>query len=126
MSVAGYKLRIDGVTVIDVGNVLTHDVTGLAAGSSHGFEVLAYDQAGNESEYCDSVVGSTLSPPSTSIYIDYDPAGLALANNDPISTLVDSVAARNATQSGSNRPTYVTNAINTSLPAIDFLKSSAE
>lgn len=58
MAVAGYEVRIDGTTVIDVGNVLTYDVAGLGAHTSHSFEVRSYDLAGNRSEWCAAVVGT--------------------------------------------------------------------
>jgi hypothetical protein len=43
----GYKIRRDDVTVTDVGNVLTVDVSGLTAETPYGFEVLAYNTAGD-------------------------------------------------------------------------------
>ena len=69
-----------------------------------------------------SSLGGSSAPviPSTNLYIDYNPQGQAYANNDPIGTLVDTVAARNGTASGAQRPVFKTNQINTSLPAISF------
>lgn len=47
MAVAGYKLRINGGTfvdvVIDVGNTLFYLITGLTSGVLYGVEVAAYD-----------------------------------------------------------------------------------
>lgn len=63
MAVAGYKVRVDGTTVIDAGNVLTYDVDGLGTETEHSFEVLAYDDAGNESAYCDIVMATTFGAP---------------------------------------------------------------
>ncbi|RMB57137.1 T9SS C-terminal target domain-containing protein [Dokdonia sinensis] len=48
VGVAGYKVFQDGVQIADVSsNAAT--VTGLITGTAYGFEVLAYDGAGNES-----------------------------------------------------------------------------
>ena len=58
MAVAGYELDIDG-SVLDVGDVLTHDVSGLGANTTHQFRVRSYDAAGNRGEWCNFVAETT-------------------------------------------------------------------
>ena len=53
MAVVGYELRINGGDftneIIDVGNVLEYDLTGLDIGTEYDVEVRSYDGAGNRS-----------------------------------------------------------------------------
>jgi hypothetical protein len=44
-TLAGYRVRIDGTTIIDVGNVLTYTYSFFGPGSIHQFEVQSYDNA---------------------------------------------------------------------------------
>lgn len=64
----GYKIRRDGVTVTDVGNVLTFDVVGLGQLQQYGFEVLAYNSAG-DGPYSTAVLETTQATPENSILI---------------------------------------------------------
>jgi len=62
--VAGYKIKKeDGQqsTVIDVGNILTRQITGLTANTRYHFSVMAYDHAGNESAFSRSEIAVTTS-----------------------------------------------------------------
>ncbi|MCK4502550.1 MAG: putative Ig domain-containing protein, partial [Desulfuromonadales bacterium] len=73
--VAGYKIYYDtgaliplagsgaaeGVSPIDVGDALTFTVNGLADDFDHYFAVSAYDAAGNESSYSNTVYSSAVS-----------------------------------------------------------------
>ena len=56
IGVAGYRLYKGGVLYQDVGNVLTHTVTGQVAGESATWYVRAYDAALNESSNSNGVV----------------------------------------------------------------------
>lgn len=56
-TVDNYKLRVDGTTVIDVGNVLTYRVDFLSG--VHQFEVAAEDNSSNVSAYSAPVDGTT-------------------------------------------------------------------
>jgi lysophospholipase L1-like esterase len=66
--IAGYKLRINGGalvdSVVDVGNVLTHDFTGLTAGVTYTVEVESYDDSTPplESGYSDGVSATPADP----------------------------------------------------------------
>lgn len=57
MAVAGYEIRVDGVSVFDVGNFLTYEVGDLGPGTGHSFEVRAYDTDGFYSAWSASVIG---------------------------------------------------------------------
>lgn len=59
MAVAGYEIRIDGGSPIDVGNTLTYTATGLTPDTAYDFEVRAYDEAGNRSAWSAVVTAST-------------------------------------------------------------------
>jgi chitodextrinase len=125
MAVAGYEIRRDGDTPVDVGNVLSYLVTGLTPDTAYDFEVRSYDGAGNYSAWSAIVTESTLDVPDPT-----DVAGLvwwlkadslSLADGDPVATWADSsTEADDATQgTAGNRPTYQTNEIN-SLPIVRF------
>lgn len=62
VGVTGYKVYTDGAGAIDVGNVLTYQVTGLSSVTSYDFNVTAYDAATNESAFSNTVVGTTTEP----------------------------------------------------------------
>lgn len=58
--VAGYKIFQDGELVKDLANGMRMtDIDGLEADTEYGFEVLAYDAAGNESAKTSPVTGTT-------------------------------------------------------------------
>jgi lysophospholipase L1-like esterase len=59
MAVAGYEIRIDGGTPVDVGNVLTYENTGLTPDTSYDAEVRSYDTAGNYSAWSSVLAHST-------------------------------------------------------------------
>lgn len=44
MALAGYKLRINGTTIIDVGLVYSYVITGLTEGVPIDVEIAAYDE----------------------------------------------------------------------------------
>lgn len=73
MSVAGYKLKVNGGAIsnliIDVGNVLTYPITGLTYGVTYGVQVAAYDENGIQSAYCDPVY---LAPLAETLLVDGD------------------------------------------------------
>ncbi len=58
VGVAGYELFRDGSTLISVTGT-THSDSGLAAGVTYGYQVRAFDAAGNNSARTDSVFGTT-------------------------------------------------------------------
>jgi hypothetical protein len=71
-SVSGYKIQVldnaDTVlSTVDVGNVLTYTITGLAGNTLRKLRVAAYDNAvpANQSAYSSSVSGTTLSKTAT-------------------------------------------------------------
>lgn len=47
VAVTGYERRVDGGGVVDVGNALNFDLSGLTPGTTYTVEVRAYDAAGN-------------------------------------------------------------------------------
>lgn len=59
MAVAGYEYRIDGGPAVDVGNVLSHLVTGLTPSTAYDFEIRSYDGAGNRSGWSSPPVTET-------------------------------------------------------------------
>lgn len=64
---AGYEYRIDGVTIVDVGNVLTYDVTGLTPATEYDFEIRAYDGQGNRSAWSPVVSATTTTTPDNAL-----------------------------------------------------------
>lgn len=80
----GYDVRIDGGSPTDVGNVLTHDFTGLTPGTSYTLEVRAYNAAGDSSWA--SITASTTAPPGT-------PTGLVETVLSPTSVELDWTAS---------------------------------
>ncbi|WP_299535733.1 fibronectin type III domain-containing protein [Ulvibacterium sp.] len=58
-AVTGYKIYKDGVLEATLGNVSTHQVTGLTAGTSYNFTATALDAAGNESPVSNAVSVTT-------------------------------------------------------------------
>jgi len=57
--VAGYEIRIDEGSAIDVGLTLNTSRTGLIHSTTYAFEVRAYDAAGNRSDWSDPVEATT-------------------------------------------------------------------
>lgn len=85
----GYKIRRDGVTVTDVGNVLTFDVTGLTAVTQYGFEVLAYNTAG-DGPYSAQVLETTQATPTgITLVTDFDASNVSSS----LSTITDATSA---------------------------------
>jgi hypothetical protein len=127
MAVVNYQYRIDGGTPVDVGNVLTHQVTGLTGSTLYDFEVRAEDAAGNFSAWSNLESGTTdaaaVTPDTvTGLYQWLKADAIAgLSDGDPVATWEDSsVNNRDAAQSnGSFRPTYETGELN-SLPIVRF------
>lgn len=89
-AVTGYDVQLDSGTITDVGNVLTHTFTGLAATTSYDVKVRAYG-AGGDSSFVSTIV-STIGPPgvptdvdatatsTTAISLTWDPP----AGSDPV------------------------------------------
>lgn len=50
VAVTGYKIYDDGIQEVDVGDVLTYNLTGLTAGSTSTWTIKAYDAEGNLSD----------------------------------------------------------------------------
>ena len=85
----GYKIRRDGVTVVDVGNVVTYDATGLTASTQYGFEVLAYNTAG-DGPYSVQVLETTqAAPQNITLVTDFDAANVS----QTLSTIVNPESA---------------------------------
>lgn len=59
LAVTNYNLYKDGVLEAPLGNVSTHQVTGLSAGTAYSFTVRALDAAGNESAPSNAVPVTT-------------------------------------------------------------------
>lgn len=57
-SPTGYRVRLDGGAATDVGNVLTHEFTGLTPGTTYAVQVQAYNGAG-DSAWSTAVDGTT-------------------------------------------------------------------
>jgi len=77
MAIAGYKLRINGSTIIDVGLVYTYPITGLTEGVPTTVEVANYDEVGILSEWSEIV---TKTPTCPSMLLDGD--GNAILDGD--------------------------------------------
>ena len=69
MAIAGYKLRINGSTIIDVGLVYTSPITGLTEGVPTTVEVANYDGGGILSEWSEI---ATKTPTCASFLVDDD------------------------------------------------------
>lgn len=76
-AVAGYEVRRSGVLVGQVTST-SAQITGLAAGTSYQFTVLAYDASGNKSASSSPVTLSTSSAPATCSTLPTTPTGLAV------------------------------------------------
>jgi hypothetical protein len=73
----GYEVRIDGGTITDVGNVLTHTFTGLTPGTEYTLEVRAYNAAG-DSSWASIDSTTLLIPPGTPTGLTATPAATAV------------------------------------------------
>lgn len=66
MSIAGYRLKINGGVyvdrIIDVGNVLTYEIDELTYGVVYGVQVASYDADGVESYYSNPEYLAPLGP----------------------------------------------------------------
>jgi chitodextrinase len=77
VGVAGYELMRSGVLAARV-TTTSAQITGLAAGTSYPFTVLAYDAAGNKSLASATLNASTLSAPATCSTLPATPTGFAV------------------------------------------------
>lgn len=118
----GYEYRVDGGPPIDCGLVHSATVSGLTSNTSYDFELRSYGD-GRVSEWSSVVTESTLFLPSSlSGLVQWLKADAitGLADNDPISTWEDSSSNnKDATRSGTSRPTYQTNEQN-GMPIVRF------
>ncbi|MBV2128153.1 fibronectin type III domain-containing protein [Arsukibacterium indicum] len=103
----GYKIRVDGVDVTDVGNVLTFDVTDLAELTQYGFEVLGYNGAGDGPYSEPPVLETTQATPDLlTLITDFDAGNVSqtlttITNPESASPRVD-VAFRPEMITGTN------------------------
>jgi len=67
MAIAGYKLRINGSTIIDVGLVLTYTITGLTEGVLTSVEVASYNASGALSAWS---AAATKTPTCQTLLVD--------------------------------------------------------
>lgn len=82
-AVTGYERRFDGGGVVDLGNVLTFDMTGQTPGATVTVEVRAYDAAGNRGAWASADV-------TFLIYgVDFDDPALDLELGNVSGSLVD-------------------------------------
>jgi len=66
MAVTGYKIYKNGILEENLTNVLSYQVTGLAASTNYSFTVTAIDASGNESAHSNTVSGTTTATSSGS------------------------------------------------------------
>lgn len=82
-AVTGYERRFNGGSVVDLGNVLTFDMTGQTPGATVTVEVRAYDAAGNRGAWASADV-------TFLIYgVDFDDPALDLELGNVSGSLVD-------------------------------------
>lgn len=72
--IGSYEYRVDGGTPVNVGNVVSYVVTGLAAATAYDFEVRAKDVWGNYSAWSNLVSGTTLDDVPDMAMVDDDGA----------------------------------------------------
>lgn len=82
-AVTGYEYRLDGGSVVDVGNVLTFGMTGQTPGDTVTVEVRAYDAAGNRGAWASADVTFLI------FGIDFDDPALDLEVGNVSGSLVD-------------------------------------
>lgn len=132
MAVAGYEVAKKETSAgswdaeVDVGNVLTHQFTGLTASTAYDFRVRAYDGAGNRSAWSNIESGTTDAPVFDPSALDnlvcyYEADQLTgLSDGDPIDSITDlSGNGYHLTTSGGTRSTYQTGEFN-GLPVMQF------
>ncbi|WP_052259552.1 fibronectin type III domain-containing protein [Flavobacterium sp. KMS] len=73
VAVANYLVSINGALPFSVGNVLSYDVTGLAAGTFYSFYVVAQDAAGKQLGVSKTVSATT----TTTVIVIAPPTGLS-------------------------------------------------
>jgi chitodextrinase len=113
----GFEYRIDGGSAVDMGNVLTFPVTGLAAGTEYDFEVRKRDNAGNVSAWSSIVSATTDAAPFTP---SDETGGVrwfkandeVYSDNDPVGTMTDQFGVLSGTAAGGARPTFKTAIVN--------------
>lgn len=91
VAVAGYQVSVEwpsGGTGINVGDVLTYDITGLDPGTSHDVKVRAYDAEENYSEWSNILTESTeegFNPLTAFTWDMYAPANMITVDDgDPV------------------------------------------
>jgi hypothetical protein len=94
-SPTGYDVRIDGGAPTDVGNVLSHDFTGLTASIEYLLEVRAYNANGDSGWASISETTLADTPPPSSNPSEYEP--LTYHMNRKAGTLVNGVPTLDAT-----------------------------
>jgi hypothetical protein len=113
----GFEYRIDGGSAVDMGDVLTFPITGLAAGTEYDFEVRKRDNAGNVSAWTSIVSATTDAAP----FAPSDESGgvrwfrasdEVYSDNDPVGTMTDQFGVLSGTAAGTARPTFKTAIVN--------------
>ena len=84
MAIAGYKLRVNGGSTvnleIDVGLVYSYLLTGLEGNTEYGVEIASYDDDDNQSDWSSAVFATTDASPELSMIVDED--GNAFIDDD--------------------------------------------
>lgn len=120
--VTGYTISRDGVPLANLGNVTTYSDTGLNAGTTYSYKVLAFDAAGNKSANS-SAVSVTTPKPASDTQAPTAPANLEAQVNSSSQITLDwqastdniGVVGYNVYRGqGSTRPTLVATSPTTS------------
>ena len=126
VSVASYELQraldpafTTGLTTITPGNVTSYSDTSLAQNTTYYYRVRATDGA-NPSNWSNVLTKKTFYSMVAGFNYRWRATDLALADNDPVASWTDSVAAAQLTQSGSLRPTFKTGISPTGKPGVRF------
>ena len=80
LAVAGYRVYRDGTLIATAGSTSWFD-TGLAAGSTHSYAIVAVDAAGNASAACDPASGATPATDTSAPSVPTDTTATATAWN---------------------------------------------
>lgn len=65
VGVTGYKVYVDGLSLVSLGNVTSYQVTGLTQSTTYSFNITAFDAEGNESQFSQTVSETTTLPINT-------------------------------------------------------------